>query len=132
MTGKSIITGDIPFAIAEEGFVGDRYDGECLRELRCGRSTPVTVSVYKRRDGTHFLRVMVASTIIRATGKLHNRYHVDLDRYANESDFLKAVLIGAGAAAEKLCEDYGEALDPDEIAKEAVTAARRCLREIGE
>lgn len=125
----SIIRGDNPIAIDGSQFVGDRYEGECLRELRCGRSTPVTVSVYKRKDGTHFLRVMVAS-VIKPT--LRNRYHTDLDRYTNEMDFLKAVMIGAGAAAEQLCERYGDPLDPDEIAGEAVKAAQKCLREIDE
>ena len=126
---KSIIRGDIPLAVDGGAFVGDRYEGECLRELRCGRSTPVTVSVYKRRNGSHFLRVMVASKI---KPKLYQRYHVDLDRYNSESEFLKVVLIGAGAAVEELCEKYGDPLDPAEIAKEAASAARRCLREIDE
>ena len=100
-----------------------------MRELRVGRDSPVTVSVYKRRDNTHFLRVAVASKIKPGH---YNRYNVDLDRYINEGDFLKAVLIGAGAAAEDFCERYGDTLDPEEIAKEAASAARRCLREIEE
>lgn len=126
---SSIIKGDMPIAVDGSQFVGDRYEGECLRELRIGRSTPVTVSVYKRRNETHFVRVTVASKI---KPKHYMRANVDLDRYINESDFLKSVLVHAGAAAEKLVEQYGDTLDPDEIAKEAASAARRCLREIME
>lgn len=126
---KSIIRGDMPIAIDSAQFVGDRYEGECLRELRIGRLSPVTVSVYKRRDDSHFLRVTVASQV---KPKHYMRANVDLDSYISETDFLKSVLVHAGAAAEKLVEQYGDTLDPDEIAKEATSAARRCLREINE
>jgi hypothetical protein len=47
-----------------------------------------------------------------------------LDKYTNESDFLKVVGIAAGRCAEMINEEHGDNLNPEEFCVEAIKQAR--------
>ena len=113
--------------VAEEQNVGGDFDGESERERAVGHDTLVVVDIFKRPQGTHFARVSLRSPIYP---KRITRAEIDLDKYTNEADFLKAVEIGGGAIAEEQCEKHGAKWDCEYVAKQARAAAVELLHEI--
>lgn len=109
-------------------FEGSHFEGENKKSnFIVGRQSLVTVDVFKRPNGTHFMRVNLRSVI---KPLLTSRYEIDMDKYTNESTFLAMVALAGGAIAERQCDLYGDRHDPDECAKAAQEAAREVLRRI--
>lgn len=78
------------------------------------------------RTGEHFLKVSISSEVRTS---LWSEYLVPMDKYSNESDFLKEVGIAAGALAEYQNESYGDNHDPSEFVSVAVKQARTLYNE---
>lgn len=90
----------------------------------------VRVQLYKRRDGSLFLRVMLLSSKRMLMGQRlwsHGRAEVDGDH----NHVLKNVMIVAGALAERQNGMYGDAHDPDDTALRAGQAYEEMRRELG-
>ncbi len=117
--------------VAEEQNVGGHFEGESERERAVGHDTLVVVDVFKRNvgldAGTYYLRVSLRCP---TKPELITRYEIDLDRYDNEADFLKAVTWGGGAIAERQCEKWGASWDCEWVAAQARSAAVELLHEI--
>jgi hypothetical protein len=102
-------------------FAGENYKSN--KDL--GIQSLVTVDLFKRPNGTFFMRVSLRSDVKRTN---ISRYEIDLDRHTNESDFLREVEIAGGALAGHQSTLYGDQHDPSECAKAAREAAREILR----
>lgn len=120
--------------IADEQDTGSHFDGESKRERSVGVDREVVVDIFKRRfdsgeqkAGTYFLRVSLRSMI---DPRYISRYHIDLDRYSNEGEFLDMCYVGGGAIAEADNENRGATWDTEYVAKQARDAARELLRDI--
>lgn len=113
--------------VAEEQNVGGHFEGESERERAVGNDTLVVVDIFKRPQGTHFVRVSLRSPIYP---KRITRFETDLDKYTNEADFLKAVEIGGGAIAAEQCEKHGATWDCEYVAQQARAAAVELLHEM--
>lgn len=112
---------------SENANIGDQDDGQARRESRVGRDREVVVTIYRRPNDTHFARISLRSVM---QPQVIQQGTVELDRYINESDFTRAVMITAGAMAENLNEKRGDKFSPEEIAKLAAEAAREMLHDI--
>lgn len=120
--------------IADEQDTGAHFDGESNRERCVGIDREVVVDIFKRnfdsgeqKAGTYFLRVSLRSMI---NPQIISRYHIDLDRYSNEGEFLDMCYFGGGAVAEADNENRGATWDTQYVAKQARDAARELLRDI--
>lgn len=122
---------DKVFGIAPEQQVGDRFEGECLSERSVGRNKEVGVFFFRRdfgeEDGTYFLRVTVANPL---DPRRKLRGHVDVDRYASESEFLHAAEVTAGAVAEDAYEKWGVLFKTEEVARMARKATVEMLHAV--
>jgi len=126
-----IVRKDIMRQWADEMLVGDRNEGESLRERTVGHSREVVVDVFRRRvgpdAGTYFLRVSLRSIM---KPNIISRCEIDLDRYNTEREFLKHVHTCGGAVAEADNVNRGANWDCDYVAKQAVEAAKELLHDI--
>lgn len=117
--------------VAEEQNVGDRFEGESERERKVGVDEVVVVDIFKRLvgldAGTYYLRVSLRCPV---DTRIITRYHIDLDKYNSETEFLHAVEIGGGAIAEAQCKNRGATWDCEWVAKQARLAAVELLHEI--
>ena len=102
-------------------FEGENKDSN----KRVGRDTLVTVDLFKRLNGTHWVRVQIRSG---KRPEILSRFECDMDKHTNDHDFLREVGIGAGAIAERQNTLYLDHHDPTECVKAAVTAAAELLR----
>lgn len=55
---------------------------------------------------------------------------MEIERKGTDKMMRRLCGIAAGAMAEKLCDDYSDNLDPDEVAKLAGTAYQECADEV--
>ena len=111
-----------------EEFRGTNFEGEnYANNKRLGTQSLVTVDVFKRGNGTHFMRVSLRSV---RKPEIISRYEVNLDKYTNEADFLGEVAIAGGALAERQCQMYLDTHDPTECAKAAREAAVEVFRRL--
>ena len=120
--------------IADEQDTGAHFDGESKRERKVGVDREVVVDIFKRRfdsgeqkAGSYFLRVSLRSMV---DPQYISRYHIDLDRYSNEGEFLAMVSIGGGAVAEADNENRGATWDTAYVAKQARDAAKELLHDL--
>ena len=102
------------------------YEGENkVSNKKVGRDTLVTVDLFKRLNGTHWVRVQIRSG---RRPEILSRYECDMDKHTNEHDFLREVGIGAGALAERQNLLYLDNHDPNECVKAAVEVEADLLR----
>jgi len=98
-----IVRKDIMRQWADEMLVGDRNEGESLRERTVGHEREVVVDVFRRLvgpdAGTYFLRVSLRSIMPKWT-HIISRCEIDLDRYNTEREFLTHVRVCGGSVAE--------------------------------
>lgn len=129
----TLVNKDRTKVVAEEQDVGGHFEGESERERKVGHGELVVVDIFKRtvgpHAGTHFLRVSLRNPI---RSNLIGRFETDLDRYSNETDFLRIVEAGAGALAEDQCEKWGAKWDCEYIARQAREAAKELLHDIAD
>lgn len=91
---------------------------------RTGRDSLVTVTLFQRPNKSFFMRLSLRSDV---RPNVLTRYEIDLDKASSEAEFLRAVEIAGGAAAEHQCQMYGDRHDPDDCAKAAREAAAEIL-----
>jgi hypothetical protein len=92
--------------------------------FKTGRESLVTVDLFKRTNGTFYMRVSLRSDV---KPNVLSRYEMDMDRYAGEKEFLDSVMVAGGALAEHQYTMYGDRHDPDECARAARELARDIL-----
>ena len=113
--------------VAEEQAVGDKFEGESLREHMLGKSRMVVVDIFKRRDSTFFMRVSLRSMI---DTRFIYRYNQDVYRYAPQRELCALGCIAGGSLAEQDNEQRGAKWNPIEVAEEAIKEVIEALREL--
>lgn len=104
---------------------GSHFEGEnYANNQRLGRDTLVTVDLFRRRNGTHFMRVSLRSVM---KPEIISRVECDMDKYTSERDFLREVGVACGALAERQNTQYGDGHDPSDCVKAGVQAASEVL-----
>lgn len=86
----------------------------------------VKVELYRRTNGTHYVRVVLRSRVRPS----HKSYAIlDPDNFPSRGKFERAVEIAGGALAERQALQYGDRHEPSEIARLALEAWRELLAE---